>query len=451
MDGIKALSEAVFDAEQKFSPPQHPSALVFETIELAHGSGELKPEQPEIRSLDEESLCSWFASPTEPGAATLRIAHITRKLDVSLEISQKSFLSLLATMRADSCVRYYICHDYDGFHTHGGGGGAAATPSGAGGSSTLTTRFLGTLLYALVWTFDPCTLTTLVLFLNRRLHTFLGFVDTLRALRLHLAAGPSLPGFASGLFLTREFDHQTGRWELGTLREVETETGFGPHPHARANTARNFDIQQLTNWVQAVGEVGGNMDNRMRHMRVARGVLEVVKSEGADPPDLEFRGGDARRRYLEASAALAEAVPVMDRRMATYIDYLAYLSVRAQRLSAVLFAQLTHVDAGASIKLARSSAEDSSSMKTIAAMTMAFLPATFFAALFAVPSLQWNGQDKVVQDSFWVYWAFTLPATALVFLIWLLMTKRQWLARHLSGLARGSSASEIIEAREKIV
>ncbi|KLU92576.1 hypothetical protein MAPG_11521 [Magnaporthiopsis poae ATCC 64411] len=429
MDGIKALSEAVFNAEQKFSPPQHSAALAIHTIDFVRPPGEPKREEPVIRCLDEERLCSWFASPTEPGAATLRLARIPRQIDISLEISQASFLSLLSTMRSDKCVRYLICRDYDGFHTYGGGGGAAVASSAAG---TLTTRFLGTALYGLVWTFDPSTLTTLALFLDRRRQTFPDFVDTLRALQQHLAAGPSLLGFASSLFLMHEFDAETERWELKTLRKVEAETGLGPHPGFRANEVRDFDIRQLTSWLQAVGEVGGDMDNRMRHVRAARAVLEVVKSECTDLQELGFHGDDARERYRDAAAALAEATPVMDQRMATYLEYLAYMSVRAQRLSAVLFAQLTHVNASASIGLARSSAQDSSSMKTIAVMTMAFLPATFFAALFAMPSLQWNNQDKVVQDGFWVYWALTLPTTAMVFLVWLLMHRRERLAKQLS-------------------
>jgi hypothetical protein len=65
-------------------------------------------------------------------------------------------------------------------------------------------------------------------------------------------------------------------------------------------------------------------------------------------------------------------------------------------------------------------------MKTVAVMTMAFLPATFFAALFALPSLKWD-QAPVIQDRFWVYWAFTLPCTAMVFIVWLLITQCKWI------------------------
>lgn len=109
----------------------------------------------------------------------------------------------------------------------------------------------------------------------------------------------------------------------------------------------------------------------------------------------------------------------------------------AKPSSPKLFALLTHEDsathaelADASRHIAEAAQRDSRSMKTVAIMTMAFLPATFFAALFALPSLDWrafgtpNPAPSVVQPGFWVYWAFTLPATALVFLLWALLDNR---------------------------
>lgn len=102
---------------------------------------------------------------------------------------------------------------------------------------------------------------------------------------------------------------------------------------------------------------------------------------------------------------------------------------------------LTHQDAIASIELADAAKRDGSSMKTIAIMTMAFLPATFFAALFALPSLQWDqAGGHIVQSNFWIYWAFTLPITALVFIVWILLNNnnnssisRDFLWAHLRG------------------
>jgi len=84
---------------------------------------------------------------------------------------------------------------------------------------------------------------------------------------------------------------------------------------------------------------------------------------------------------------------------------------------------MTRVDAQASIALAKSAKQDSSSMKVIAVMTMAFLPATFLAALFAIPTLQWDA-TPVMQDKFWVFWAFAIPATTLVFVLWFWLAPR---------------------------
>lgn len=56
-------------------------------------------------------------------------------------------------------------------------------------------------------------------------------------------------------------------------------------------------------------------------------------------------------------------------------------------------------------------------MKTIAIMTMIFLPPTFFATLFAMPLLKWDG-SKVMQSNFGFYLAFSLPTTAFVLLVW---------------------------------
>jgi len=91
-----------------------------------------------------------------------------------------------------------------------------------------------------------------------------------------------------------------------------------------------------------------------------------------------------------------------------------------------LFSLLTHMDAEINIELAHASRElaeatrkDGSSMKTIAILSMIFLPATFFSPLTSMPFLHWD-EAPVIQDRFWVYWAFTIPVTIITFLIGLL-------------------------------
>jgi hypothetical protein len=82
--------------------------------------------------------------------------------------------------------------------------------------------------------------------------------------------------------------------------------------------------------------------------------------------------------------------------------------------------------------IAVASQHDSSSMKTVAIMTMSFLPATFFAALFAVPLLQWES-SPIIQKRFWVYLTFTLPSTAAILSVWWIFTKRNELRKRLEN------------------
>ncbi|MCJ1315363.1 hypothetical protein MMC15_000681 [Xylographa vitiligo] len=51
---------------------------------------------------------------------------------------------------------------------------------------------------------------------------------------------------------------------------------------------------------------------------------------------------------------------------------------------------------------------------------MAFLPATWVAALFAMPLFNWNGApgEPIIYDRFWMYWALTLPLTTAILSIW---------------------------------
>jgi len=89
-----------------------------------------------------------------------------------------------------------------------------------------------------------------------------------------------------------------------------------------------------------------------------------------------------------------------------------------------IFNLMTRYDASSSIAIAKSAKKDSTSMKAIAIMTMVFLPGTFFAALFAVPSLQWDA-SPVIQSNHWVYWAFAVPSTLLVMAVWLWMSREE--------------------------
>ncbi|KAF7184772.1 hypothetical protein CNMCM7691_006330 [Aspergillus felis] len=332
--------------------------------------------------------------------SVLKLIQIPRERHGVLCISQSLFGRVLTGMRIDPYFLHLICHDYDGFHY-------------AKGPNNLLTAFIGTPTYGLVWTsqWRQASTSTIALFLHRRSNPFPQFNAVLQIYR-HLVHTPCLLAFVSTVHIMKLFDEETNTREYARIRDVEDRTGYGPNP---PKAVVRFTVAKLTLWSQSMGEIQGNICNKLRHHNTSRTLLDFVSDECKL---LEMSVEDYHPQYQDGMRQFAEAIPVLKRQADAYEAYLRYLGDRAGKLSSVLIALLGHEDAEINLKIAVSMKSDSASMKTVAIMTMAFLPATFFAALFAVPSLQWGTED-VVQKNFWVYWAFTLPTTAAVFLLWL--------------------------------
>ena len=72
--------------------------------------------------------------------------------------------------------------------------------------------------------------------------------------------------------------------------------------------------------------------------------------------------------------------------------------------------------------IAEAAKRDSASMKTIAVLGTVFLPGAFVSALFAIPLFDWDA-PRVVKPRFWIFWAVTVPLTAVVILGYWVWTK----------------------------
>jgi len=67
--------------------------------------------------------------------------------------------------------------------------------------------------------------------------------------------------------------------------------------------------------------------------------------------------------------------------------------------------------------------KDNAVMRSIAILTMIFLPATFITAFFSTNFFDYSDNDWKISKKLWVYWIITIPATALIILVW-----RVWLS-----------------------
>jgi Mg2+ and Co2+ transporter CorA len=166
-------------------------------------------------------------------------------------------------------------------------------------------------------------------------------------------------------------------------------------------------LNQVTNASRKIGAVLVHLEDDARQLRVLQRAVDSLCRAGF--ANMSIPGGCSDAGL---GAEVLSAIQTLQQQMDSWEVRVDYLRERAKNQLTVLFNLIARYDAATGLAVSRAAKRDSSSMKAIAVMTMAFLPATFFAALFAVPSL-----PAVVQEEFWIYWVVAVPATVLVFVV----------------------------------
>ncbi|KAK4167952.1 hypothetical protein QBC43DRAFT_297201 [Cladorrhinum sp. PSN259] len=224
-------------------------------------------------------------------------------------------------------------------------------------------------------------------------------------------------------------------WKTGNMlqviRDIETETGHGSSGVGPFK-AQGEAITQLT---ARLGATHNQLSSGLKH-------LSMVDDLCAHMIDLhvELETGEVgkNRQPAESDKSIMKAVELLKQQSAAIKEQIRYLEKRVKNQSTVLFSFLTHQDSTANIALANASTKfaaasakfteaahrDASSMKTIAVLTMGYLPATFLATLFSMPSMGWDQSDK-----FAIYWACAIPATVITFVLWAGITQREEMMR----------------------
>ncbi|KAI9688967.1 MAG: hypothetical protein M1822_000704 [Bathelium mastoideum] len=283
--------------------------------------------------------------------------------------------------------------------------------------------------YMLAWTFNPETASTRAILISYSQWFVWTALKTEIERQKSLIGHPLFLAFVEGIYLTGLVHTNIHNAELSIFR-VEKQTNHSPWTEDRVLPPHRLqlgaeDDEALASLTRQVSSVVVLLALHTRRLYLARLLLKaLLKSRlDASPPTCSEQASDLR--------SMCEAAEVLDATVETNEVYIKFLQERGKTQLSVLFNLIAQRDASANIELAKdsrtiafASQHDSDSMKTIAMMTMAFLPATFFATFFATPLLQWNA-SKVIQTRFWVFWAFTIPITALVFALWFGITKRQ--------------------------
>ncbi|KZT54850.1 hypothetical protein CALCODRAFT_372556 [Calocera cornea HHB12733] len=127
------------------------------------------------------------------------------------------------------------------------------------------------------------------------------------------------------------------------------------------------------------------------------------------------------------SASLRNDIRFMQGRNEALINQVRQLQRKTQIQLAVVNTFISQRDnklnlsvAADSRALAVSAKTDSTAMKSIAVLTMFFLPSTFLASLFAMPVFNWSAgpEESVIDSRAWIYLAIAVPLTAAALGLW---------------------------------
>ncbi|KAJ3532043.1 hypothetical protein NMY22_g7903 [Coprinellus aureogranulatus] len=167
--------------------------------------------------------------------------------------------------------------------------------------------------------------------------------------------------------------------------------------------------------------IGSQISDSMENLTF---LLDLYKALGGskNPEMMEYTSLSHSLSFLLSQAGIRE------RRLSSYTE-------RTHNVINLIYHLSSQSTAEATGRIAVETQRDSSSMITMAALTMLFLPSTFIAALFSMdffapvqessPSGTDNPGSTPARVMWWLYPAISIPLTALVFGVWLFWRSRR--------------------------
>jgi Mg2+ and Co2+ transporter CorA len=166
-------------------------------------------------------------------------------------------------------------------------------------------------------------------------------------------------------------------------------------------------------------------DYRQLH-DIARHAIHVNETLDVSLQNLEHilrQQESSMKADQENDTAVSEEIHLRLRSWQSFISNLRSRSIsnekRLQNEIQLAFNTVAQHDASVNLEISRATQLDSATMKTIAFVTLTFLPPTFICAIFSMSFFEFGGDSEWTMSSkFWIYWVFAIPTTLLTTLVW---------------------------------
>jgi hypothetical protein len=131
------------------------------------------------------------------------------------------------------------------------------------------------------------------------------------------------------------------------------------------------------------------------------------------------RAIEARKRWLLGAKSRKDtAMNLVSSRNDNCPARLSRSQLILSRGLAKVYNLVAQQDFEANLAIARDTKNDSSSMKTVATLTMVFLPASAVSSFFGMEFFNPGVGDIVISPYLWIFPVVTIPLTGMVFFIW---------------------------------
>lgn len=329
MEGLQELARSTFHKEQQFCG----SGSDFDIISIS-----AFPSQPTSYMAvpaSEGELEPFLAQAApwnkgEDAEATLKLVHIPRENDGTLRISQHIFLDIFQSFNTEPHTLYMISRNCYGFHCFKANNTSTENIS--------YTFFIGTVLYMLIWSFNPVSMTTRAMLLPRRSNglrdgkaAFCEFENIVHLYKDYIYT-LCLLVFVSSVHVIHFIDEYIAV-ELNEIRDIEANTGHGAWIKSRSKD--RFDIGEITEWSKRVGGCLVDLSNQFRHEQIATSLISFLHGQGDS--DWSQNIQDAYLRKHDAGMEIFKsAIPVLQRQADNGKLYVEYLQERAKSQSSVV-------------------------------------------------------------------------------------------------------------------
>lgn len=312
----------------------------------------------------------------------------------TLAISREAFLHLYVdTMDADHGALYFIARDYDGFHEYNDTTKGIVTTFIGTADYALVWTFNRRSLETRGLLIDrkppeqpkdpdPAPESTPSKKKQSKAgavipsEAWVGFRNMLKMYRGYIFAPPLL-SFVSCLHMLHSFDDQLSASDLPHVKDIERKVGNGTveatkagdvvrtsqsksqslsrqsssyatrlstepsfidfSPGTPTQQQKPFSIDRLISWSQASGEIADSAARKLRQIKMGREILEMISREHetvvADVVAPSFLD-----RYHRAMQGMIEAIPAVERHMASLEETLVDLKARTERLNGLVCA-----------------------------------------------------------------------------------------------------------------